>query len=581
MVLQSSAYAAGSAFVVAVGSCAALLATPAFGQAAASRTAPESLLPPAAARSSEIVLPQTRTNEAPAGSADIDVTVSSVAISGGSPEFKPAIDAATAAITNKPVKVADLYAAASRIEAAYARAGYVLTRVTLPPQHIGDGGKLTIMIIDGFVEAIDDSGVQRHVRAAVHKRAAKLIGIHRLTLAQIERHVLLASEIPGVTMRSTLVPGSAVGATRLVLSADWNPVSVAITAENNLGTVYGNLAFSAQVSFNDLLGQGELLYAQATSGRDLGHAFHGAPLRRIVGGGAVLPIGGNGLALSSEYVHVDTNPATAPGATAVRSRFERVALRLQYPLIHSQSRSLDLVGGIDLVSESSQASAFAQRLNQDRLRVAVGQIRWSGRIDGKTALASELTFNHGLSGLGARTLDDATASGIPLSRLGATPGFSKLGAKLRIDRQLGQGFAVAGVVRGQTSFSGALPASAMFSLDGAESLSGFVQGSLSVDRGIVLRGELTRTFALGPKRAAAITPYGFGAYGTGKLSQPTTLELAAATRNAWSFGAGARLVVRPGPARIVSFGGIEISRNHDSTAPRDTTRVTASLTIRV
>jgi len=495
------------------------------------------------------------------------------------PPFHDAIAAAIAGLAGRPAKITELYAAAAKIEAAYAQAGHVLTRVTIPPQRIRDGERFHMLVVDGFIESIDDTAVPAQVRSAVRKRAAALLGQPGLTLAEIERRVLLAGEVPGITLRSAIVRGTAVGGARLVLTADWDPLTVTLGGENNVGAAYGSLAFSTQVSFNNVLGRGELVYLQATSGRDLGALFGNQPRRRVLGIGAVAPLDANGLTFNPEYIRVDTNPITQPGAFEVRGRFERMAFRLQYPLVHTRARSIDLTGSLDFISERSLITAFGIALSEDRLRVANVGVKWSERQNSGTAFFGEFQFSQGLAGLGARSAADVAATGTPFGRFGSRPDFSKLSVRLRIDRQLAGGFLLGMTVRGQQTLSGALPSAAQFALDGDDGLSGFVQGSLGVDSGLSTRGEVSRPLAFGAKRSLSVTPYGFAAIANGWISEPTALEQN--SRRGWSAGAGARFVLAGSHSGRASYGAVEVSRNHDPSVPRDTTRFTASLTFRL
>jgi hemolysin activation/secretion protein len=86
--------------------------------------------------------------------------------------------------------------------------------------------------------------------------------------------VLLAGDVPGVQLRTTLIRGSAVGATRLILEARYRPISASLGLENDLGYAYENQALSAQVALNSVLGLGEQLYVQAHRARHR-HAIQG------------------------------------------------------------------------------------------------------------------------------------------------------------------------------------------------------------------------------------------------------------------------------------------------------------------
>ena len=57
------------------------------------------------------------------------------------------------------VSGAAIFAAARELEAAYAKAGYVLVRVTLPPQKLVSGAVLRLVVIDGMIERIETKRV--------------------------------------------------------------------------------------------------------------------------------------------------------------------------------------------------------------------------------------------------------------------------------------------------------------------------------------------------------------------------------------------------------------------------------------
>ena len=114
---------------------AAQAAPPPAAGPSASRVAPQSIAPLKPGADGAITLPETISAQAPAGADQLTVTLAGVTVEGGSPPFSPevarAIAAATTGLPHHQIKVSDLYDAAARIEAAFAREGHVLTRVTL------------------------------------------------------------------------------------------------------------------------------------------------------------------------------------------------------------------------------------------------------------------------------------------------------------------------------------------------------------------------------------------------------------------------------------------------------------------
>ena len=540
--------------------------------------APESIAPLNPGADGAITLPERVSGQAPDGADQLMVTLAGVHVEGGSPSFQAAIAEATSGLANHPIKVAELYDRAARIEAAYARAGHVLTRVTLPPQRIVDGGTARFLIIDGFIESIDVSHLPISVREAVRRRAAPLVGRHNLVLAQIERRVLLAGDVPGVQLRSTLLRGQAVGATTLVLEADYRPLSGSLMAENDLGSAYQFESFSGQLALNSVLGLGEQTYIQTSFGPDFSHLFRASTRRRLAGAGVVIPLGHSGLTLNPELIRVDTNPRGGPGTPAITGFYEKFSVRASYPLIRSRVQNLTLNGGLDLIVETEEAKAFSIFINRDRLRVVNLGATYSRAVSNRLSLSGDGTLALGLSGLGARGEKEAAASFIPLSRQGSRPDFRKFSARLQLDGQLGDGLNLTSVTHAQASFTGALPSSAQVSLDGNDGISAFSQGSINVDSGLSERLELARTWATGGRLQPLLTPYVFGALGFGHISDPTALEVA--NVNSWAAGGGLRLALTPTHSHITSFATAEVSHGHANTLHGDPTRVSASLSIK-
>src|SRR5690606_24405077 len=123
---------------------------------------------------------------APDGSDALFVRTGNVAVQGDglSPE---AIAALRDRIAQKRVSVADIFAAAREAEAAEARRGKVLVRVLVPRQDLSDDAPVRIVVIEGFVERVDVSGVPAGVRDRVAALLGDLEGRPDIRLPEIER----------------------------------------------------------------------------------------------------------------------------------------------------------------------------------------------------------------------------------------------------------------------------------------------------------------------------------------------------------------------------------------------------------
>lgn len=503
---------------------------------------------------------------------NLTVEVHEVIVENGRPELAPATAALIRPFEGRRATVGELYKLAGDLEAAYARAGFVLVRVVVPPQTLRDGATVRLTVVDGFIEAVDVRGPE-DVAGPVRRRAQRLVGQRGLTLAQIERPLLLASALPGVEMRSTLTAGEQPGGARLILEVSQNGVSGGVSADNRLGEEYGSWELNGEVALNGVFGHAEQIYVSATARPD-GDGFDAGAPRRVIGAGFSAPLGLDGLRFNAEATWVETNPRPAPLAPRVRGEFDRVALRLSYPILLRRTESLVVTGAFEGVDERQTAIDFASVLSLDKLRSLSVAFDWQ-RTTQDAQYAAGLTAEQGLDALGARNEADVLASGIPFSRQGATPDFSKLSGDARGDWAIGSGFSFSAAFRFQASLSGSLPGAEHFDISGPDGLSALALGAVTGDSGVAGRLRFARPIAAGD---AWITPYVYGAAAVAWLDQPTAVE--AARTNGFGYGLGVDLA-GPVPGRDAeAFATLEFGKADLDGPVADEWRVTLMLGLR-
>ena len=504
---------------------------------------PETPVQPAA------ILPQPAPAEVPPNAEDLFVRIGEVSVKDGFPEFASGTEALLSQVRTQRISVANLYKLAESIEMLYHEAGYALVRVLVPPQKLNDGDTLRLIVLDGFVERIDASAVDERSRSRVLAVMQGLVGQRRLSSEALERALTLAGRSPGLALRSTLVAGSEPGGVILTLDGTFKRFSGAFSADDRLSKSLGPWQTTLQASLNEPVGAGVQLYANVSGGRDWVGAFRSDAPRRVVGGGALIPIGSNGLSINPEFTSSVSQPAPQPGVPRSLSKFERYTLRLVYPLIVNRQEELTITGTFDATSQidtlpdfqmmaadGSSLGAFV--LDQDRLRVARVGAAWNTTLASSGRLNAGATISAGTSRLGARTQADVASSGIAMSRRDANPDFVKVEGNLAYEQQLSMGVQSKSSVRAQKSLNGVLPSSELFSLDGEDALSTFVSGSISDDGGWMLRQEFTRPVTWQPgSENVNLVPYVFGAAGK------TTSQLATGTGRGLSkaFGLGLRM----------------------------------------
>lgn len=476
-------------------------------------------LPPAAAAFS---VPEAQGLTPPPGAEALHVAPGSVLVEGAFPRVREEVAALARAAEHRDVSLAQLYALASAIEAAHARAGYVLARATIPPQQLNDGGAVRITIVDGFVETVD---------------TAALVGRREVTLAVLERQVLLAGEVAGVSLRSTLARGEQAGGVRLIVEGTWRPLRASVRADNAIDRSLADANATLQIGVNGLLGLGETVYGYLGTDDPL-HPFAARTRVSVYGGGVLFGVGDGRLTLNPEATVSRTRPAPVPGVPLTRGLFTRIALRGGYLLGATRSGRSALDLSVEAIDQRNTAIEFATDLARDRYAVArVGATVSRVLPRASWSLAAQL----------GQGLGDLAHAGTSLTRQGATARFTKVTAQARSALALGTRWSLSGVALGQTSFDRAQLRAEQFQLEGVDAVSAYVGGATTVDEGATVRVELARRLAIG---RVPLSPYLFGAGGVGRIARPTAVEPDELT--AAAIGVGARIGLFGGRAELTA-----------------------------
>ena len=223
--------------------------------------------PPQAAEPTITLAPAVLTPGAAAAADDAAFMVRSLTIKGAqamTPEelrtiagFKPGM-----------MTLAMLRTVAARMTSAYHAAGYVLAQAYLPAQDIHDGA-VTIQIQEGRYGKIN----LRNTSGASDRTVGALIGgIHPgdpVTIAALEDNLLLLSDLPGVTVQSTLAPGETTGSADLTLTLTPSAkISGSVDADNAGNRYTGPNRVGATVNVNELLGLGDVASLRVLSSFD-------------------------------------------------------------------------------------------------------------------------------------------------------------------------------------------------------------------------------------------------------------------------------------------------------------------------
>ena len=556
--VRSFAFVVATLIVAAIISAVLPLSAFAQGVPAPSQVAPPVIAPPPSV--GRIQIPQVPAGaQIPPQAKRLAFKLLGFDIKGGFEEFADRTRALEAPLVGKTVTVARIFEFADQLQQLYAAAGYPLVRVVLLPQELAGAARIKLKVIDGFVERFDAEALAPQVRNRVTATLAPLLHKTHLTQAELERQLLIAGETPGLTLNATFGPGKDIGASVLVLTGRYRPVSMSLYIDNAMPQVFGTGQGVASASANSLLGLGEQLTFQAAGLPD--HSYvDDLPIRRYLSGVLSIPLGINGWKFEAGATDGITTPHVDPTA-ASKGVYNEGYAKLSYEVLKRRDYELIVNGRFDAADQKIETLVVSPpvTLNSDRvraLRTGFDGIWKLNQIG--TRIVYGGNYSHGLDAFGARTAAEATTL-LPLSRLGADAVFDKIDGHLEIDQALPQDFFVNFYASGQDSFRRALLTSEQFSIDGSRMLSGFTAGALPGDTAWVTRGEFGRSFSMqSPYGGLILMPYVFAATGERILEDPTALEIGDVHATNYGFGLRYNLLP-PSPNLPVASGFVEAS----------------------
>ena len=226
-------------------------------------------LPPSPIIQKEVPKIRIEQGIAPAGpvSDQVKIIVKSLHVIGQTLYSEAELVAITGFKPGSELMLSDLRGMASKISDYYHKKGYFVAQAYLPAQDITDGA-VTIIVIEG-----------RYGKVTLHNEANlsdyvanKLLGGLKsgdlIATAPLERRLLLLSDLPGVEVKSTLVPGASVGASDLIVDLAPGPRITGSVDADNAGNRYtGEYRLGTTVNFNEPLGYGDVITLRAlTSG---------------------------------------------------------------------------------------------------------------------------------------------------------------------------------------------------------------------------------------------------------------------------------------------------------------------------
>lgn len=235
-------------------------------------------------------------------------------------EFKPGSELTLTDLRGMAMKIADYYH----------RNGYFVAQAYLPAQDIKDG-IVTIAVIEGRYGEITLRNQSNLSNDLANDLLGGLNSGDPVISAPLESRLLLLSDLPGVNVKSTLVPGASVGTSDLLVDVTpGKSISGEVDADNAGNRYTGEYRLGATVNLNNPTGHGDVASLRAmTAGPGLNY---GRASYQMQFGKAKVGVAYSYL----EYkLGREFEPLLANGTAKVASVFG------SYPLIRSRSNNLN------------------------------------------------------------------------------------------------------------------------------------------------------------------------------------------------------------------------------------------------
>lgn len=393
---------------------------PGAGDVLREASPPERVLP----GTEEAPLLPERAAPAPAAAAGPSFVLRAVRFAGNSAFTDAQLQAEVAPWLGKEVSFADLQAMAAQVSARYREAGFLLAEAIVPAQAIEDG-RVELSVIEGRMGAVRTTiDAAAPVREAVIRDiAAGLPSGEPLRGAELERTMLLLSDLPGLRPEAALEPGTEPGSVDLVLEVAprrrWD-LMVDVDNHGSRSTSEYRAGLLGRINSPLRLGDNLDVRLQAGTGGRLAYG-------RV---GYELPVGGRGTRFGVSVARVEYELGEEFAALDANGEADLVEVGLTHPFVRSRARNL--FGRLGWQAKRLDDRLDAVGFTEDKkLRSVHAGLNYEQRDDwlGGGYMSAELTVHRGrlrldpdalaLDQAGRRSAGNFTRWTYGLSRLNA------------------------------------------------------------------------------------------------------------------------------------------------------------------
>ena len=416
------------------------------------------------------------------------VRVVSVEVEGVTAYPQPEIATLAAGLVGPAVPLPQIDAARQAILQRYRADGYVLTTVSA---NLDRNGRLRFVVTEGRIATVKLDGDIGPAGVQVLRFLNRLTEQQPIDSATLERYLLLAQDVPGVSLRAVLEPSTdAPGALNLIAQVSRKNFSGLATMDNRAFTQTGPIEFLGVLDANSFTSLGEKT--------ELSY-YHTFPNSQNFGQvSEEVFIGGSGLKGKVYGGYGPTVPTGSLGDQGYHGTTTVFGASLSYPVIRSRQQTLNanlLFDALDSDISIQPAGTARTQASYDALRVmrlgidyALSDL-WLG-AERSAINALWVRVSEGMKLLGATTNGISQTS----PRVGEQTGFTKIAFEASRTQTLfglrdGSTVGLMGLLTGQWS-PDILPPAEQFYLGGARFTRGYYAGQVPGDKALAATVEL-------------------------------------------------------------------------------------------
>lgn len=397
----------------------------------------------------------------------------------GSTIYKPGdFDSILENYIGKNVTLAGLREIGNRIERKYRTDGYVATRVIVPPQAIR-GGKPVMQIFEGKIIHYEINGEIGAVKKHIARLLDNLLTDKPATWSELERYLLLARDLPGISLTGTLrsAGDSSPGGVILVVDTALKAVDALVSVQNRNADPTGPWTVTLGVSQNSKTRFGERLGVVAI-----------AAVQPIEQASAFalyeMGLGDEGLRLKLAFTQGQSEPRDDLFPLNLSAITTIGTAQLEFPIVRSRRLSLWTRGGLEFIEQ--RTSTRGVQLFDDAVRVMFAGVQGIWFTPIRSSVEFDIQFRKGIMGFGA---PDRFSALQLRSRFDAEMDFSIVKGQLKFNQKLPPWFELGVTVLGQHA-SKPLPSIEEMSVGELTIGRGFEPGAVIGDSGFGYSIEL-------------------------------------------------------------------------------------------